>query len=561
MTTGAGPQADAASGRLVGNRYRLIERLGAGGMGTVWRGRDVLVEREVAVKEANVAGRPGHVERILREARAAARVNHPAAVTVHDIVIEDGHPWIVMELVHGESLAELLRRKSPLPETEAARIALSVAEALAAAHDRGVLHRDVKPANVLLGPAGRVVLTDFGIAHIEGEEPLTRTGEFVGSLAFTAPERMEGHRPGSAADLWSLGVLIFVMVEGYSPFQRDSVPATISAVLDENPRLSRVARLAGLVEKLLAKDPGDRPPVERVVAVLGAVAGGKPDRVPVTEATEAAVAEAPEAAVTAASAEAAVAEASEAAVAEASAEAATTVAPAEVVMTEEAGTPGVTGVPRGRGEAAGETRAPRDPGRMRPWSVVLTVGLLGALAWGIIHLTGDGNKEPGPAARPTSSSTRSTAPQDTAGYTRVQEPEFSLEVPAGWKRHSRNAEGQYRYTAGDFELIVGPGRDAGGAGAAGLIDYQGKTEPELAPFRESEWASISGLGRTEVDGHQAARGAYSWTTEDGRNIYAENLVMLVVGDRYDIVQFRGPEGNREDITRFYAQAVASYTPR
>lgn len=134
-------------------------------------------------------------------------------------------------------------------------------------------------------------------------------------------------------------------------------------------------------------------------------------------------------------------------------------------------------------------------------------------------------------------------------------------MPAGWKRHSRNAEGQYRYTAGEFELIVGPGRDAGGAGAAGLIDYQGKTEPELAPFRESEWASISGLGRTEVDGHQAARGAYSWTTEDGRNIYAENLVVLVVGDRYDIVQLRGPEGNREDITRLHAQAVASYTPR
>ncbi|WP_328721329.1 protein kinase [Streptomyces sp. NBC_00247] len=549
MTTGAGPQADAASGRLVGNRYQLIERLGTGGMGTVWRGRDVLVEREVAVKEANVAGRPGQVERILREARAAARVNHPAAVTVHDIVIEDGHPWIVMELVHGESLAELLRRKSPLPETEAARIALSVAEALAAAHDRGVLHRDVKPANVLLGPAGRVVLTDFGIAHIEGEEPLTRTGEFVGSLAFTAPERMEGHRPGSAADLWSLGVLIFVMVEGYSPFQRDSVPATVSAVLDDDPRLSRVAQLAGLVEKLLAKDPGDRPPVERAVAVLGAVAGGRPDRVPVAGVAEAAVTEAP----------------AEVAVTEAPAEAATTVAPAEVVMAEEpgrAGTPEATGVPRGRGGAAGETRAPRAPGRMRPWSVVvLTVVLLGALAWGITRLTGDGDEEPGPAAQPTSSATRSTAPEDTAGHTRVQESEFSLEVPAGWKRHSRNAEGQYRYTAGEFELIVGPGRDAGGAGAAGLIDYQGKTEPELAPFRESEWASISGLGRTEVDGHQAARGAYSWTTEDGRNIYAENLVVLVVGDRYDIVQLRGPEGNREDITRLHAQAVASYTPR
>ena len=250
------------------------QQLGAGGMGAVWAGLDVLVGREVAVKEAYVAQGPSRVERILREARAAARVNHPSVVTVHDVVMEDGRPWIVMERVHGESLAALLERQRSLPEREAARIALRVLEALSAAHVRGVLHRDVKPGNVLLGADGRVVLSDFGIAYIAGEESLTRSGEFMGSLAYTAPERMGGSRPGPASDLWSLGVLLFQMVEGWSPFQRESVEGTVGAVLTaKTPETRRADALASVIADLLSKEPGERPETDRVVSALRGAAG------------------------------------------------------------------------------------------------------------------------------------------------------------------------------------------------------------------------------------------------------------------------------------------------
>ncbi len=170
-------------GRLVGGRYRLLERIGSGGMGTVWRAFDELVDREVAVKQPRLPGDPADEEfqrashRLYREARAAARVDHPSAVAIHDVVIEDELPWIVMELVRGESLHELLGR-GPVAPAEAARIGRAVLGALCAAHSVGIVHRDVKPANVLLGPHDRVVLTDFGIAHIQGEESLTASGEF-----------------------------------------------------------------------------------------------------------------------------------------------------------------------------------------------------------------------------------------------------------------------------------------------------------------------------------------------------------------------------------------------
>ncbi|MEW1826302.1 serine/threonine-protein kinase [Streptomyces sp. NPDC088196] len=268
-------------GRLVGGRYRLLERIGSGGMGTVWRAFDELVDREVAVKQPRLPGDPEDEEfqraahRLYREARAAARVAHPSAVAIHDVVIEDELPWIVMELVRGESLHELLGR-GPLTPTDAARIGRAVLGALCAAHSVGIVHRDVKPANVLLGPHDRVVLTDFGIAHIQGEESLTASGEFVGSLEFIAPERMSGTGAGPASDLWSLGVLLYAAVEGASPFRRTTVESTLGAILaGDPPEPSRAGPLGPLILRMLAREPEERPGAEEVGAVLDAVAEGK----------------------------------------------------------------------------------------------------------------------------------------------------------------------------------------------------------------------------------------------------------------------------------------------
>ncbi|GAA3814888.1 hypothetical protein GCM10022403_055620 [Streptomyces coacervatus] len=270
-------------GRLLGGRYRLAERIGSGGMGTVWQAYDELVERDVAVKQPRLPGDPDDehhkraAHRLYREARAAARVDHPAAVSIHDVVVEeDGLPWIVMELIRGESLHEVLQR-GPVEAAEAARIGLAVLGALDAAHAVGIVHRDVKPANVLLGAHGRVVLTDFGIAHVQGEESLTVSGEFVGSLEFVAPERMSGRGAGPASDLWSLGVLLYAAVEGVSPFRRTTVESTLAAVIAfDPPEPQQAGPLAPLIARLLVKDPEQRPGAEQAGAVLEAVAEGWP---------------------------------------------------------------------------------------------------------------------------------------------------------------------------------------------------------------------------------------------------------------------------------------------
>ena len=279
MSNGGG-DADPRDALLDG-RYRLVERIGSGGMGTVWRARDELVEREVAVRQPRLPGDPEDEEhrraahRLYHEARAAARVDHPAAVSIHDVVVEeeDGLPWIVMELVRGESLHQALRR-GPLPPPEAARIGLAVLGALRAAHAVGIVHRDVKPANVLLGPQHRVVLSDFGIAHVQGEESLMATGHFVGSLEYVAPERMSGTGAGPPSDLWSLGVLLYTTVEGGPPFRRTTPETTLAAILAADPpEPERAGPLRPLIAGLLAKDPEQRPDAEEAARLLESVAG------------------------------------------------------------------------------------------------------------------------------------------------------------------------------------------------------------------------------------------------------------------------------------------------
>lgn len=269
-------------GLLVAGRYRLVDAIGSGGMGRVWRAHDDLLHRSVALKELTAAlyvsesDRPVLLARTRAEARAAARINHSAVVTVHDVLEHDGRPWIVMELVEGRSLADAVKADGRVEPTEAARIGLWVLRALRAAHTAGVLHRDVKPGNVLLSDDGRVLLTDFGIAQIEGDTTITRTGEVVGSVDFLAPERVRGHDPGPSSDLWALGATLYTAVEGRSPFRRTSPLSTMQAVVEEEADEPRHAGpLAPVITALLRKDPAGRPDTAGAERLLAEAAEGR----------------------------------------------------------------------------------------------------------------------------------------------------------------------------------------------------------------------------------------------------------------------------------------------
>ncbi|GGV74727.1 MULTISPECIES: serine/threonine-protein kinase [Streptomyces] len=269
-------------GLLLAGRYRLAESIGSGGMGRVWRAHDEVLHREVAIKELTAAlyvsesDQAVLLARTRAEARAAARINHSAVVTVHDVLEHDNRPWIVMELVEGRSLADAIKDQGRVEPAEAARVGLWVLRALRAAHRAGVLHRDVKPANVLLARDGRVLLTDFGIAQIEGDSTITRTGEVVGSVDYLAPERVRGHDPGPASDLWALGATLYTAVEGLSPFRRTSPLTTMQAVVDEEPAEPRHAGPLGpVITALLRKDPTARPDAATAERMLAEAAEGR----------------------------------------------------------------------------------------------------------------------------------------------------------------------------------------------------------------------------------------------------------------------------------------------
>ncbi|WP_405648592.1 protein kinase domain-containing protein [Streptomyces uncialis] len=269
-------------GALLAGRYRLHESIGRGGMGRVWRAHDEVLHRDIAVKELTAAHYADEGERAVllartrAEARAAARITHPAVVTVHDVFEHDERPWIVMELVDGGSLAGAVAERGRIAPEEAARTGLWVARALRAAHTAGVLHRDVKPANVLLAGDGRVLLSDFGIAQVEGDSGMTRTGEIVGSVDYLSPERVRGADPGPAADLWALGATLYTAVEGVSPFRRGTALATFQAVVDEEPaEPAHAGPLTAVIAALLRKDPGDRPSAEETERLLAEAAEGR----------------------------------------------------------------------------------------------------------------------------------------------------------------------------------------------------------------------------------------------------------------------------------------------
>src|SRR4051812_9393799 len=275
-------------GRVLGGRYRLERQIARGGMGTVWEADDPLLARRVAVKILDQAiGTDESIRaRFRREAIAAAAVTHPNIVATYDTGEDDEIAYIVMELVHGITLRQMIDRDGALPVGEAADITYQVADALSVAHARGLVHRDVKPGNVLVQPDGRVKVTDFGIAKAadSGGEELTRTGMVVGTARYLAPEQVDGRPVDERVDIYSLGLVLYEMLCGKAPFEADTDIATAVARLTTPPRPIRLecpsvpAGLEQVIDKALTKDPADRWP--SALAFRDAVAPFRDDHTP-----------------------------------------------------------------------------------------------------------------------------------------------------------------------------------------------------------------------------------------------------------------------------------------
>ncbi|MFF5208195.1 serine/threonine-protein kinase [Streptosporangium sp. NPDC000396] len=265
------------SERVIAGRYRLLNELGRGGMGVVWEGYDTVLDRPVAVKEVllppnlSPAEHERQLTRTSREARTAARLNHRGIVAIYDVAEQDGRPWIIMELVKAPGLD----RVGPLPVPQVADIGRQILSALRAAHEAGILHRDVKPSNILLAPDGRAVLTDFGIATVEGDASLTQTGMVTGSPSFLPPERATGADAGPWSDLWALGATLYAALVGHGPFERRDAMATLGALLTEEPDFGKVSpEMREVLMGMLQRDPARRLSPEQADMLLAEVSGG-----------------------------------------------------------------------------------------------------------------------------------------------------------------------------------------------------------------------------------------------------------------------------------------------
>lgn len=502
---------------MLAGRYRLVEPIGRGGMGKVWRAHDELLHRTVAVKELTAglyvaqADRDVMHARTQKEARAAARIQHPAVVTVHDVLEHDDRPWIVMEYIDGPSLAEAAKAAGRIEPREAARIGLHVLGALRAAHAVGVLHRDVKPGNVLLAKDGRVLLTDFGIAAIEGDSSITRTGEIVGSIDYLAPERVTGGSPDPASDLWSLGATLYTAVEARSPFRRTSPISSLQAVVnDEPPALRQAGALGPVITALLRKEPADRPTaVEAERMLIEAMEGREP-------------------------------------------KAAQAYVPTRAVTSEE-----LAPAQEGSGEPAAQADAGRtatlseDPvpaaagparGRLRRAAVVALVAALlgGGGVFGVLKYTGDSGTDGGSdrsASATGGQSGDAGKPQTAAppaGYNKVTDPiaGFTLFVPEGWTRQANGDQIDYTPDNGKHFIRIA---------ADSTPDYQDPyahlLDLEKQVRKRTDYKKVRLNQNTFRDSTRAALWDFTWTEKQnhpGPRRAKEQMYVAPDGTEYAI---------------------------
>ncbi|MGX1912592.1 protein kinase domain-containing protein [Streptomyces phaeochromogenes] len=480
-------------GRLIAGRYRLIERIGRGGMGTVWRAEDEVLSREIALKRLHAQQHLSEdelatvYERTRREASSAARITHPNVVVVHDVLDDEGLPCIVMEYVHGTTLGALLKGGGALPPGEAARVGLGMIAALRAAHAAGVLHRDVKPGNVLLGGNGRVVLTDFGIAMATGTSTLTKTGEIIGSIDYIAPERMRGHKPGPTADLWALGATLFQSVEGRPPFRKATAMETAYAIaVDPLAPMKQAGPLEPLIEMLLAKDPDERPSAEETERALRVVASEAPGGT-AGGTTEVAWASAVPSRATATVA----------------ATGPTTSAGATLT---DSGSGSVSSAPiGGGGSGSGSGDGPGRPRRKRRpllWSAAAVTLAAAAVAGGLYAMTSDNG---GHGRKGSATATSPTAPEPSpvpAGFRLVREKVLgaTFPVPDGWKRDGRASAEQVTYTdpSGLVGLTIGTVNPAGANPESHFQNIEANTKLNYSTYRKLR------MQRTTFQGKPAA---------------------------------------------------------
>ncbi|WP_327305047.1 protein kinase [Streptomyces sp. NBC_01298] len=470
-------EQQTGAGAVLAGRYRLVEPIGRGGMGKVWRAHDELLHRTVAVKELTAglyvaqADRDVLHQRTQKEARAAARIQHPAVVTVHDVLEHDDRPWIVMEYIDGPSLADAAKTAGRIEPREAARIGLHVLGALRAAHAVGVLHRDVKPGNVMLAKDGRVMLADFGIAAIEGDSSITRTGELIGSIDYLAPERVTGGSPDPSSDLWSLGATLYTAVEARSPFRRTSPISSLQAVVNEEPPApTHAGALAPVITALLRKDPAQRPSADEAEQMLlQAMEGREPKSAQAYVPTRAMGSEE---------------------LGAARSEPADIAAPPGEGEQGRSREPAPEPVFATRSEAGPGGRGGRDtgaPGRIRRAAAVAVVAALlgGGGVFGILKYTGDSTTDGGIPGRTAgtqdasagassgtsagASSGASSGAGDAkgqvqkappAGWVKAVDKEgFSLFVPDGWKRREDGTQIDYTRDDGKHFIRIAVDRD------------------------------------------------------------------------------------------------------
>ncbi|MFJ9540381.1 serine/threonine-protein kinase [Streptomyces sp. NPDC101225] len=539
--------------RVIAGRYRLEARLGRGGMGVVWRATDELLGRQVAVKEIpldldetlSAEESRRQRERTLREARAVAQLRHPHIIVVHDVVVHDERPYLVMELIDGGTLADRVSAHGPVDAAEAARIGIGLLSALRTAHAAGVLHRDIKPANVLLESGSRrVVLTDFGIAQVAGATTLTETGSFVGSPEYTAPERMSGARTGPESDLWSVGALLCTVLSGESPFRRDSLGGILHAVVfDEIRPPPQATPLLPVVRGLLERDPDRRLDADQAERMLRAYRStGRvpaPDHAPtqrdVPRPRPAAPAQAP---------------VPPAATAEQSRHSTRGMLVAALLVAAMAGA-GVSAAAllMHRGGAGGGTPASSGPG-----TSVSASASPGRPTSPSAGGSGGTPSSGAPGATPSARTTVSRHPSAPSGYRVADDPAgFSLAVPEGFTREPQGERVFYMSPGETFRLGIKPAEPDPG-GPLAVMRRSAARGPDTNPGYHDGRVTA-----TTHRGHPAALWEFTWngfsTAEGARHTY--DLCWEEGGRMYD-VWVSAPVGKVREAKEYFDVAIDTF---